>query len=353
MATVERSHFNALDSLLNDERHLEWINHDISFDIADVVSAPVAAAGKVRDLPSSQGKPEERLRPIIGNSKSKNLQDSQPEEIDFLSLKSCDQSACSASSCNTPVHMLSSTGVGEPTLEATMSLDAASSIAASDLDETGDEQDDDGNAWFGCVCGVVHRGLAVFWIQCDSCDSWYNVCGNCVGFSESEAQALPNWVCNGCQDSTNNEQCDTFGDPGCLRSPIAPRQSQVCKRASPISRSSQACKRKSSVAPKGEHCNSQLKPGKSPSTEVAQDITEDAEINATIAPERKHRFKAGDHVFVSEHGWIGVNNPEGVAIVLEAYKDEDDDFVYDIKYVVGYKKKAVLEEYLSCYSPFE
>ena len=39
-----------------------------------------------------------------------------------------------------------------------------------------EELDDDGNPALGCVCGEIHdKRCAVFWIQCDECDAWYNV----------------------------------------------------------------------------------------------------------------------------------------------------------------------------------
>lgn len=57
-------------------------------------------------------------------------------------------------------------------------------------------------------------------------------------------------------------------------------------------------------------------------------------------------FVEGDFVYVDEHAWSGVNNPEGVAKILKAYSDDEGDTVYDIRYVVGHKSKGVLPEYL-------
>ena len=58
-------------------------------------------------------------------------------------------------------------------------------------------------------------------------------------------------------------------------------------------------------------------------------------------------YAVGDYVYVTEHGWAGVSNPEGVAKVLKSYIDDDGDRVYDIRYVVGRgKTKGVLSEYL-------
>ena len=63
--------------------------------------------------------------------------------------------------------------------------------------------------------------------------------------------------------------------------------------------------------------------------------------------ERVHEvFAEADLVFVDEHAWPGVNNPEGIAEVLKAYIDDDGDQVYDIRYIVGGKRKGVLTEHL-------
>jgi hypothetical protein len=56
---------------------------------------------------------------------------------------------------------------------------------------------DDKNACVGCVCGAIHKKSDVFWIQCESCDTWYNVAVRCVGFSQEEAKRI-DWQCPGC-----------------------------------------------------------------------------------------------------------------------------------------------------------
>ena len=68
-------------------------------------------------------------------------------------------------------------------------------------DSGSEDWEEDENPWMGCVCGVVHdksKKDCVFWIQCDSCQSWYDVSENCVGFDSEEAEKLPNWVCWAC-----------------------------------------------------------------------------------------------------------------------------------------------------------
>lgn len=62
-----------------------------------------------------------------------------------------------------------------------------------------DAFDDDENPWLGCVCGKSHPNpIKVFWIQCESCDAWYNVAEKCVGFNEEAAGTIDKWCCWAC-----------------------------------------------------------------------------------------------------------------------------------------------------------
>mmetsp|Transcript_2790 Transcript_2790/g.7815 ORF Transcript_2790/g.7815 Transcript_2790/m.7815 type:complete len:417 (+) Transcript_2790:128-1378(+) len=56
--------------------------------------------------------------------------------------------------------------------------------------------------WNGCSCGNLHRRpTKVFWIQCEgSCQSWYNVSSNCVGFTELQAETISPWYCHACRE---------------------------------------------------------------------------------------------------------------------------------------------------------
>ncbi|CAB9507034.1 expressed unknown protein [Seminavis robusta] len=70
---------------------------------------------------------------------------------------------------------------------------------------TDEEEDDDGNPALGCVCGDIHdKRCVVFWVQCDSCDAWYNVSRRCVGFNEEQAQKR-NWSCWACCSSDEED----------------------------------------------------------------------------------------------------------------------------------------------------
>ena len=58
------------------------------------------------------------------------------------------------------------------------------------------------------------------------------------------------------------------------------------------------------------------------------------------------RFEKGSIVMIHEHAWAGVNNPGGIAEILAAYHDDDGDAVYDVKYVIGGRKKGVMQKYV-------
>ena len=154
------------------------------------------------------------------------------------------------------------------------------------------------------MCGELHdRGTRVFWVQCDDCQSWYNVAERCIGMSVEETGKLQRWCCWACE---------------------VPASSNV--------EGSPARKEGSSDTLNSQNPHKEL-------TNDANDSGGDEKIS--------FQFVHGDMVYVREHAWPGVDNPGGIAQVLEAYEDEDEDVLYDIKYIVGGKKKGVLEEYLS------
>ncbi len=49
------------------------------------------------------------------------------------------------------------------------------------------------------VCGRTHpHPITVFWLQCETCDAWYNVAEECVGFNQAGAEKLDDWHCWSC-----------------------------------------------------------------------------------------------------------------------------------------------------------
>ena len=190
----------------------------------------------------------------------------------------------------------------------------------SSLDENEEKEEewsDDGNAWLGCVCGILHGSKThVFWIQCDSCQSWYNVAEKCVGFNADAALKVKEWLCWAC------------GPPP---ETTVPHSGPEAKNKKDGASESNAQK----------DSNSQDTKNNSKDTEKQGKESGDA-----------LKFQKGEHVFVKEHAWPGVNNPEGVATVLAAYLGEDGNPLYDVKYVVGGKSKGIMQEYISLHRFF-
>ena len=191
--------------------------------------------------------------------------------------------------------------------------------SSNDSSALEEEWSDDGNAWLGCVCSLVHdEETKVFWIQCDRCQSWYNAAEECVGMSKKEVADAREWLCWACGPAPESVASGRGHD-------------------SPKERSLQAYNRREAEDSKDNT-----------STKESDDQT--LSVNAVDTSQEsppEPKFKQGDIVYVEEHAWPGVNNSEGVATVLVAYTDADGDGVYDVKYVVGGKTKGILEKYLS------
>lgn len=83
--------------------------------------------------------------------------------------------------------------------------------------KAGSDEDfeDDGNAWCGCVCGVIHGDKdehEVFWVQCEGCKSWFNVYTGCVHFDQANAQYVKDWHCWGCEEVSTDSQNELSAD---------------------------------------------------------------------------------------------------------------------------------------------
>jgi hypothetical protein len=193
---------------------------------------------------------------------------------------------------------------------------------------------DDGNAWCACVCGEVHkkRGVhkEIFWIQCECCQTWYDSSSRCLGFSQRRAESVY-WTCWGCpeekacQPESQGTDASTGSKPQRVSSSPIRTEKGRCNSRSPA--------RKKRKNEKGD---------RSQSGGAAR-----ISVYPLVKSERVHEvFAEADLVFVDEHAWPGVNNPEGIAEVLKAYIDDDGDQVYDIRYIVGGKRKGVLTEHL-------
>ncbi len=245
-------------------------------------------------------------------------------------------------------------------------------IPSHDTTAKEDEYSDDGNAWCGCVCGQTHptkttKHPEIFWIQCDACSTWYDCSSTCVGFTRSDAKAKLKWICWG---------CPTLGsDPSTLVTKAATEISKPLGRVSispatmktaagqPSRKSErlETSNRQSLAIPIAQpkpHQNDVTLPVDSKalttkhvngSNAAISIIEEPKQVEENNANDDVSLFAADDFVYVEEHSWARVNNPEGIATVLKAYIDGDGDQVYDIRYVIGGRASGVLPEYLTRY----
>ncbi|OEU07572.1 hypothetical protein FRACYDRAFT_250994 [Fragilariopsis cylindrus CCMP1102] len=72
----------------------------------------------------------------------------------------------------------------------------------SDVDERGEAHrssfSSDQNPCMGCICGELHDDrFKKFWLQCESCKSWYDVAQKCIGFGRNKAENIV-WHCEAC-----------------------------------------------------------------------------------------------------------------------------------------------------------
>lgn len=264
----------------------------------------------------------------------------------------------------------------------------------SSKNDGGDEWSDDGNAWCGCVCGDLHQDKKdVFWIQCDCCGSWYNVYNGCVGFDEKEAGLRSKWSCWACEDdaTTPNNMSQYSSDRS---EQVLDTQNEFTGRSTPSNlhgrnnktikdppnrksddssirkrkrRDAISCQRKESTekvqtgvyfSQHGDGKESYHIDGDDESMDDPswidrpdrQAVNEDSlskdssEVNAQLAGDstcRRKTYQVGSLVYIKEHGWPGVNNPEGVAWVKKVYSSQKGEVLYDVKYVVGHSSKAV------------
>ena len=92
--------------------------------------------------------------------------------------------------------------------ESNFSSGSESSVGSVPVDSvcnggasSGEDWEKDENAWLGCVCGEIHKKSDnMFWIQCESCNSWHDVSERCVGFGLKEAKDLKDWTCRACPE---------------------------------------------------------------------------------------------------------------------------------------------------------
>jgi hypothetical protein len=103
--------------------------------------------------------------------------------------------------------------------------ESSQEISTRGIHDSAIDDEDDGNAWCGCVCGFVHpKKVPVYWIQCGACMTWYNVSKACVGFDCHHAKSLEQWECWACKDP--DESTDEATEQECTKETILTRNAQ-------------------------------------------------------------------------------------------------------------------------------
>ena len=197
-------------------------------------------------------------------------------------------------------------------------------VNSEDDNEGGDddeEEDDDGNAACGCVCGTIHGGqFVVFWIQCDSCNAWYNVARKCVGFSEEEAVQQGKWCCWACsppEDDSENEEATVRAGGGKTQPSDDDDDDDD-----------------------GYHSESSLET-KFVRKKKRQRTSEDPRPTNT---DPNQVFEKGTVVDVDREG---SHLYGGMGHVVDSYVDEDGDRCYTVKYIVeGYTEGNIPANYV-------
>lgn len=236
------------------------------------------------------------------------------------------------------------------------------------------------NAWMGCVCGVVHdKTVPVFWIQCDYCQSWYNVSPQCVSFDENDAQDLPSWTCWGCPsfDSSQSEKhhqttehpkestiddtvkagqtidansaekvvdmSTTLNTDGGSESPVRPLLLGHDDRCGEGSAPQYPKHQRNMESNETIHAMTQFVA--SPNWNLShqrQTADEEQQLLPHKASSVEDPFSKGEIVFVKDYG----PRDHGVASVLQYHVDEWGNRSYDVKFIVGCKCKGIPAEHV-------
>ena len=220
-AEMERKMLRVMDSAARDNRLLGWLEignadsppsppnrpreHRETSDLSDDFGSRVLETPLKKNMPQASVLSYDKPRA----EEERGISYEEPLE---------DTGENNSTSCSSAVSQ------SESTLEKSYHLDPQKSSysSGSEMDERRhirieDEEispreedwDDDENAWLGCVCGKIHKKSEhpnLFWIQCESCSSWYDVSQKCVGFGMQEAKTIENWTCWACPEIDPEEQ---------------------------------------------------------------------------------------------------------------------------------------------------
>ncbi|KAG7350774.1 hypothetical protein IV203_010134 [Nitzschia inconspicua] len=277
--------------------------------------------------------------------------------------------------------------------------------------ESHEDACDDSNPWLGCICGEIHssqsvRGAEMFWIQCDSCHSWYDVAEKCIGFSQKEAETKA-WKCEGCESCESDEEVDDVADvdtnmagkgaifkesceerttmpreilqreteqtltqrdsrpvdlihvaesmiemgvkdPQRAKAPNLPHGQITIEKSQPLSRKIRK-EKSASQQPEGTKKATNVPPPERASKRQASK-RKGVEASAILErPTEKYLFRAGELVMMEAHSWPGVNHEGGVGMIVDIKIDEGGQKkLYDVKYMCSrFTAKGVSEEFLT------
>lgn len=225
LAASEQHMLRALDASCEDPRAMGW------HEIGNGTERPRDSIAHPRLSIDSESS-------SIPVANAKNSNSTEPKEVDSQSVAST--TGDERSDYKDDIHSQSSSphGVGAARngLPDSPSTNAGRSTVSEEEDtnskedaeaEKDDSQDweEDMNTWNGCVCGKIHsRSSKVFWIQCEKCDSWYDVSQKCVGFSMKDAETLEHWSCWACPGEENSSTADQHSTPMTSPAPSPAKQ---------------------------------------------------------------------------------------------------------------------------------
>lgn len=394
VAQLEQTYINALDIAMNDDRQVGWIDIGATSTIP-TLGHPGMTGHIIRPSPTNM---DDNSTYLSESNSEGTMDDESVRRIKNLTLaQNVLHNANAVSSCSNvqnggnnasktafvPICLESGYGGTTSTernnltnilsrglpaqgskLPSSKSNDQNKSSRSRSTNDSKD--DDDSNAWCGCVCGHTHQKKTakhpeIFWIQCDICATWYDCSSTCVGFTSSDAASKSRWICWGCpipesDSSTAVNATNEMSKPSgrVSLSPVAmgtsARQTRDCESEFLSMANRNLSSNETSLLTSNEATlhhpqennddDGSLLTSNEVKLQHPQESNNDDDGSVYIV---------NDFVFVEEHSWARVNNPEGIATVLKAYVDDDGDKVYDLRYVVGGRANGVLPEYLTRY----
>lgn len=399
VAEEESNAWRAGDESMNAGRLQDWteigaVEEDASREVQLVAKAPerlnreeasVSRKGIATSVDQAPDKVHETLKGF------------KPFSSDETSQASLDDEATSCCSV-APVNRKQPTNTAHQTQETD---------GNGSTEEEGDGWEEDDDPWLGCVCGEIHPSpIPVFWIQCDVCDAWYSVSKDCIGFDKKEVENIDSWSCWACSRNNadehksfkngsardtieggqeehtlseyellrlrniarNNARLESLGLLDKQFGSVESRRTRVARNEEvgmPMARrrstriQTPALGKASSAPPEGNEGVNSLsgvaRVGTSPQAHACEDLSEDCGVtpvgqNEKMTLDGCDKFdllKPGTIVSVAARTWPGSNKLGGIGKVLKVHISQDDEVLYDVRYVLGGKESDVEAKYVT------